>query len=323
MSTQLQPVYEAAGANAIVNQNFQAVSPAGVFGMDAFSSSGLGWTYYGGRAFGNEVLPGGVTLAPSVTNYIVADRSTGVVTAATTTTNWNNTAGFMRLYSVVASSDSVFSWADYREAYGAAAAGGGMANPMTAVGDIIVGGTVTSGVAAPSRLGLGTANQVLKVNSGGTALEYGTLAGTGDVVGPASSTDNTLPRFDGTGGKTLQASGVVISDADAMSGYKGSVNRQTGTTYTLQASDTGKIVELANASAITLTLPNDLPIGFTCTLVQDGAGQVAVTAADGASIKNRQSHTKLAGNGAMAGLYVSTNGSGTAAAYRFCGDTST
>lgn len=44
-----------------------------------------------------------------------------------------------------------------------------MNNPMTAAGDIIQGGA--SG--APSRLAIGTAGQILKVNSGATALEYG------------------------------------------------------------------------------------------------------------------------------------------------------
>ena len=36
--------------------------------------------------------------------------------------------------------------------------------------------------------------------------------------GPGSSTDNTIPRFDGTGGKTLQTSGVVVDDSNNISG---------------------------------------------------------------------------------------------------------
>jgi hypothetical protein len=36
--------------------------------------------------------------------------------------------------------------------------------------------------------------------------------GSGDVAGPASATDNALPRFDGTGGKTLQDSSVLVTD---------------------------------------------------------------------------------------------------------------
>lgn len=41
--------------------------------------------------------------------------------------------------------------------------------------------------------------------------------GSGDVSGPASSTDNALSRFDGTTGKLLQNSGVTVDDSDVIS----------------------------------------------------------------------------------------------------------
>lgn len=44
----------------------------------------------------------------------------------------------------------------------------------------------------------------------------GTAGGAGDTVGPASSTDNTLARFDGTTGKLLQGSLVVVDDAGGL-----------------------------------------------------------------------------------------------------------
>jgi len=40
-------------------------------------------------------------------------------------------------------------------------------------------------------------------------------AGSGDVTGPASSTDNAIARFDGTTGKLLQDSSITISDLSA------------------------------------------------------------------------------------------------------------
>lgn len=40
----------------------------------------------------------------------------------------------------------------------------------------------------------------------------------GDVSGPASSTNNAIARFDGTTGKLLQDSGVIIDDTDNVSG---------------------------------------------------------------------------------------------------------
>jgi hypothetical protein len=49
-------------------------------------------------------------------------------------------------------------------AWAALGGGSGMTNPMTTLDDIIVGGAVTGGVAAPARLGKGTDGQVLTVD---------------------------------------------------------------------------------------------------------------------------------------------------------------
>lgn len=56
-----------------------------------------------------------------------------------------------------------------------------MNNPMTTAGDVIYGGA--SG--APTRLAVGTAGQVLKVNSGATAVEWGAASGAAAIVGCA------------------------------------------------------------------------------------------------------------------------------------------
>jgi hypothetical protein len=45
---------------------------------------------------------------------------------------------------------------------------------------------------------------------------YGTPSGSGDVVGPASATDNAIARFDSTTGKLVQDSVVTVSDAGAI-----------------------------------------------------------------------------------------------------------
>lgn len=77
------------------------------------------------------------------------------------------------------------------------------------VGDSGAGG-VKGAVPAPAA-GDAAAGKVLKAD--GT---WGTLAGTGDVVGPASSTDNAVARFDSTTGKLLQNSTVTIGDTGRM-----------------------------------------------------------------------------------------------------------
>jgi hypothetical protein len=100
-----------------------------------------------------------------------------------------------------------------------------------------------------------------------------------------------------TAGGALTGANVATS---TISGFAANMNTQTGTSYTLQASDNGKIITLNNASAITLTVPA-LFTGFNCMIVQLGAGQVTLTAS-GTTISNRSSFTKTAGTNAIATL---------------------
>ena len=96
----------------------------------------------------------------------------------------------------------------------------------------------------------------------------------------------------------------------------GAINTQTGTTYTLVATDNGKTVTLNNASSITLTVPSGLGVGFSCMLVQLGAGQVTITASS--TTLNSRNGLKLAGQYAAASLIAYA-----ADTFSVCGDTST
>ena len=78
----------------------------------------------------------------------------------------------------------------------------------------------------------GTSGQVLTSN-GASAPTWSSPTG-GDVVGPASSTDNAVARFDGATGKLIQNSGVIVSDTNGVSGvlsllFSGSVPAITTT----------------------------------------------------------------------------------------------
>ena len=68
-----------------------------------------------------------------------------------------------------------------------------------------------------ARLGVGSNGQVLTTN--GTIPSWGSAGGSGDFSGPGSSTDNAVVRFDGTGGKTAQNSGVTIDDSNNATGF--------------------------------------------------------------------------------------------------------
>lgn len=60
--------------------------------------------------------------------------------------------------------------------------------------------------------------QVLTWSTANNRWEPSTVSGTGDVVGPASATDNAVARFDSTTGKLIQNSVVTISDTGDIAG---------------------------------------------------------------------------------------------------------
>lgn len=93
------------------------------------------------------------------------------------------------------------------------------------------------------------------------------------------------------------------------------LNDQTGTTYTLDATDNGKTITFNNASAVTVTVPSGLPVGFSCALFQKGAGQVGLTTSS-TTLRNRQSHTKIAGQYGFACLFSHVSNE-----FIFAGDT--
>jgi hypothetical protein len=72
--------------------------------------------------------------------------------------------------------------------------------------------TVSSNVTWTLPSADGTNGQVLSTNGSGVLSWASGGGGSGDVVGPASATDNAVARFDGTTGKLIQNSAVTIAD---------------------------------------------------------------------------------------------------------------
>lgn len=163
----IQPIEAATNAATRLNENFDAASPAMLYGRDARTTTGLTWGYIGGR-FGSALITSGtVTLDASTTNYLVAAQADGAVSVSDTTTDWDDAANFLRLYKITTGASAVTGYEDHRQAIGGAGGGGGgMTNPMTTAGDMIIGGA--SG--APTRLAAGTNNiDVLGMASGAPA----------------------------------------------------------------------------------------------------------------------------------------------------------
>ena len=143
---------------------------------------------------------------------------------------------------------------------------------ITAAGSTL-SDTVTIAKGGTGLIALGTALQVLRVNAGATALEYATAGGSGDVVGPASATDNAIARFDTTTGKLIQNSTVFIGDTGAFTQVLSITGSTTVSTALAIAS--GQPSQITTAQA-----------GNNITLAASAAqaGSTSVTAAAGGSV---------------------------------------
>lgn len=110
-----------------------------------------------------------------------------------------------------------------------------------------------------------------------------------------------------TGGQTF---GKVI----------GGTSTQSGTTYTLAATDCGTTIIFTSASAITLTTLNSLVVGCAIAIEQGGAGQITLANGSGATSHSAHSYTKTFAQYAIIGLFVDTNSGGSSADFIITGD---
>lgn len=122
-----------------------------------------------------------------------------------------------------------------------------------------------------------------------TALAAG--AGSGDFVGPASSTDNAVVRFDGTGGKTGQNSVVLIGDTGNFTGV-GTLNTHTlpgGTSTIVIRTDNLSVFGSTTSAQLAGILSNETGTGLavfndTPTLIAPTLGVAVATSLNGLTI---------------------------------------
>jgi hypothetical protein len=142
-----------------------------------------------------------------------------------------------------------------------------------------------------------TAQDIADLGGGG--------GGSGDVVGPASATADSVALFDGTTGKLLKDGGKTIAEIKQID-----QNSQSGA-YTLVLSDAGKHIlhPSADTTARIFTIPANssvaYPVGTAITIVnQNGAGIVTIAITSDTM--------RLAGAGTTGSRTLAANGVATA-----------
>lgn len=136
-TTHLDTIVQGSGSQDVqANALYDAASPATLYGRRVSTSSGLVWGYFGGNVTKSDgtqttIANSTVTMTASATNYITAKKDDGAVYCSTSATNWNDTANYWRLYSVVAGASSVTSWTDERELGRMTGVGTGLVAPVT------------------------------------------------------------------------------------------------------------------------------------------------------------------------------------------------
>lgn len=147
---------------------------------------------------------------------------------------------------------------------------------VNAIGALNYKGTWNASTNTPTLAsGVGTKGDYYQVSvAGSTALDGISNWGVGDV---AAFNGTTWQRIEG--GADLNGVNLTFTGTASGPGYQLSsagVVTESGTTRTLSASDNGKVIYCTSGSAVTINCDAGLGAGFSCTIIQGGAGKVTI-----------------------------------------------
>lgn len=189
MTTTLQQWSNAqANPEVTVNENFASLAHVGAYAMRPAATAGLTWAYYGGRWGGLVGADGTITLTASTTHYITVARATGVISASTATTAWNNRRDNARVYKLTTGASTVTAVEDHR------AGPGGVHGPLA----VLCGtATLVAGVATVSTTAVAADSniQLTPQSAGGTPgwlRVSARTAGTSFTITSSSNTDTSV-----------------------------------------------------------------------------------------------------------------------------------
>jgi len=150
----------------------------------------------------------------------------------------------------------------------------------------------------PPRIALtGTNDNTTIKNAAGTAITPATGLLIYNTAIAGTAPNNVTPGYYYYNGTSwIQISAGLIIDNSKTAGF------------TLGATDNNKVFLITSASNITVTVPNTLPVGFSCQIIQGGVGTITL-AGSSVTLNSANGLTTRATN-SVVGLVMNTTTSG-------------
>ena len=150
----------------------------------------------------------------------------------------------------------------------------------------------------PPRITLTGSNDNTSIkNAGGTSITPATGLLVYNTATAGTAPNNVVPGYYFYNGNAwIQISGGLIIDNSKNAGF------------TLASTDNNKVFLMTSASNITVTVPNTLPIGFSCQIIQGGAGTITL-AGSSVTLNSSNGLTTRATN-SVVGLVMNTSANG-------------
>ncbi|MHA8096956.1 hypothetical protein U8591_07440 [Aquirufa antheringensis] len=147
----------------------------------------------------------------------------------------------------------------------------------------------------PPRIAL-TASNVFAPIAGTSSAAVGLLIY--NTAGTGTAPNNVVPGYYYWNGTSwIQLTGGLVIDASK------------GASFDVAAADNNKLFLINSSSAVTVTIPTGLSVGFSCQFIQTGAGVITLVGASGVTLNSANGLTSRTTNSAI-GLVMSSSGAG-------------